>query len=189
MASLLIPDLGWRGLRKAGSLALAAALIAGGFGILRDQLTYTISPEYFTRMKFAQFHSADFGFPNRVFVAEIGFLATWWVGLIGGWFLARVAIPKFAKPGKSVLCAIGTIMLAAIFCGLMGHFLGPIYFAHRPQWGEALDSLGVKNARAFHQVAGTHLGSYAGAMLGWVTMMIVFWKTRPHGDSQSGLAF
>jgi hypothetical protein len=60
--------------------AMLGALIAGPYGVAHDQVTYSISPEYFTRLKFQQFEYANFGFPPRFFVAEIGFLATWWVG-------------------------------------------------------------------------------------------------------------
>ena len=66
------------------------AVLAGLYGILHDEITYTISPEYFTRLKFYQFDYADFGLPPRVLVAEIGFLATWWVGFFAAWFLARL---------------------------------------------------------------------------------------------------
>src|ERR1043166_5997270 len=55
--------------------ALLGALLAGTYGVVHDQVTYSISAEYFTRLKFSQFQRADFGFPPRVFVAEIGFLA------------------------------------------------------------------------------------------------------------------
>jgi hypothetical protein len=126
MRSFLFPTSGWPALRQAGLLALAGALIAGAFGILHDQITFTISPEYFTRMKFDQFRTADFGFPQRIFVAEIGFLATWWVGLIAGWFLARVALPKFASPGKRVMMAMGLIVGVTIFCGIVGYVMGQL---------------------------------------------------------------
>ena len=46
--------------------AVVGALIAGVYGVFHDQITYSISPEYFTRLKFLQFHYADFGFPARV---------------------------------------------------------------------------------------------------------------------------
>jgi len=86
MKSLLYPKLRLDLLRRMLGYAVLGALIAGCYGVLHDQITYSISAEYFTRLKFLQFHYADFRFPARVFVAEIGFLATWWVGLIAGWF-------------------------------------------------------------------------------------------------------
>lgn len=155
-------------------------MIAGGFGVLHDQITFTISPEYFTRMKFDQFRAADFGFPERIFVAEIGFLATWWVGLIGAWFLARVALQKFASPGKRVMMAMAVIISVTIVCGVGGYFMGPAFFGNRSGWGEALDSMGVTDATAFQRVAAIHLGGYAGAIFGWLAMMVVL--ARQDGD-------
>lgn len=162
---------------EAARLALAGALIAGYFGILHDQITYTISPEYFTRMKFDQFRRADFGFPPRLFVAEIGFLATWWVGLIAAWFLARVALPKFESPGKKVMAALAVIVGITVLSAIAGYFAGPVMLVNRPGWRDALDSFGVTDALAFNRVAGIHLGSYAGAFLGWLAMMVAFVKS------------
>ena len=78
-------------------IAGIGALIAGLYGIVHDQVTFTLSADYFYRLKFVQFRFADFGLPVRVFVGIIGFLATWWVGLIAGWLLARVT------PGQASL--------------------------------------------------------------------------------------
>jgi hypothetical protein len=172
----LIPSANAADLRKAALLALAGALIAGTFGIVHDQITYTISPEYFTRMKFDQFRAADFGFPRRVFVAEIGFLATWWVGLIAAWFLSRIALPKFESPEKRVINAMAVIVGVTTAFAIFGYFSGPILFGNRADWREALDSMGVIHATAFNRVAAIHLGSYAGAFLGWIAMMVLFVK-------------
>lgn len=177
--SLFIPNIAWPTLRRALMLALFGALAAGGFGILHDQITYTLSPEYFTQMKFEQFRGADFGFPDRIFVAEIGFLATWWVGWIAAWFLARIAIPRFANPEKQVVRAIIAIMGVTLAFGVLGYFLGPTVCAKRFEWDSALESMAVRDMRAFYQVAGIHLGSYAGAILGWILMMVLFLR----GDS------
>jgi hypothetical protein len=57
-------------------MAVLGAVCAGIYGVLHDQISFTISPEYFTKVKFRQFGYADFGGPPRVFAGEIGFLAT-----------------------------------------------------------------------------------------------------------------
>ena len=72
-------------------ITFLGASVAGLYGIVHDQVTFSISQEYFTRLKFTQFRWANIGLPTRIFVAEIGFLATWWVGLIAGWVLARTS--------------------------------------------------------------------------------------------------
>lgn len=42
-------------------IILIAPIIGGLYGILHDQLTYTISPEYYTKFKFYQFGLMDLG--------------------------------------------------------------------------------------------------------------------------------
>ena len=90
----LIPRIALRDLPPMIAVAVVGAIVAGIYGIVHDQITYTISPEYLTKLKFDQFHYADIGPPDRVFVAAIGFLATWWVGFFCAWFLARRLIPE-----------------------------------------------------------------------------------------------
>lgn len=163
-------------------LTLAGTLIAGCFGIVHDQVTYTISPEYFTRMKFDQFKSWDFGFPRRVFVAEIGFLATWWVGLIGAWFLGRLAVWKFHHPSRAVLRALAFVMLVAMISGISGFLLGDRIARSVAGWEESLASIKVEDVVAFNRVAGIHTGSYLGALVGWILAMAWFamaGKTKP----------
>lgn len=63
-----------------GYLVLALP-VAGLFGALHDQISYTVAPEYFTRFKFIQFAMEGPGLPWRLRVAEIGFLASWWMGV------------------------------------------------------------------------------------------------------------
>lgn len=60
---------------------MLAILAAGLFGAVHDQISYTVSYEYFTRFKFHQFHLADSPLPERWRVAQIGFLASWWMGV------------------------------------------------------------------------------------------------------------
>ena len=178
MPFTLIPSAPGRDLRSAAKLAFTGAVLAGLFGILHDQITYTISPEYFTRMKFDQFRAADFGLPPRGRVALIGFLGTWWVGLIGAWFLARVAVRKWQRPGKPVMKALLAIIAIAVVFGIAGYFAGPAFLRNRAGWPDALAGMGVTDAQAFHRVAAIHLGSYVGAFLGWLAMLIGFLR-RP----------
>ena len=126
MKSLLYPKLRLDLLPAMVSYTLLGALIAGFYGMLHDQITYSISSEYFTRLKFLQFHYADFGLPPRVLVAEIGFLATWWVGLIAGWFLARIAVPAFPekKARFSILRGFAIIFAGGFVAALVGFLLG-----------------------------------------------------------------
>ena len=156
--------------------AVLGAFIAGLYGMLNDQITYSISPEYFTRLKFLQFHYADFGFPPRVFVAEIGFLATWWVGLIAGWFLARVAFPAF--PGRSaradILRGFAIILTGALSAALVGFLwglrLGPD--SDLSAWQSFVTTRGVVDLPNFVRVAYIHNASYLGGLIGLIVALL-----------------
>lgn len=171
MRNYLYPKAGFFEIWQAFKISLAGALIAGVFGIIHDQVTYSISPEYFTRMKFDQFSAADFGFPPRVLVAEIGFLATWWVGWIASWFLARVAWTKFENPAHRVFRGLAFIMMVTITLAIAGYLFGPSFYANRHGWREDLLSIGVTDWDAFSRVSAIHWCSYGGALVGWLVMM------------------
>jgi len=46
-------------------IVVLAVLAAGLFGIVHDQISYTVAPEYFTKFKFRQFGFTDMPLPER----------------------------------------------------------------------------------------------------------------------------
>jgi hypothetical protein len=58
-----------------------AVLAAGLFGMIHDQISYTVSDEYFTKFKFVQFRLLDSAFPGRIRASIVGFRASWWMGI------------------------------------------------------------------------------------------------------------
>ena len=76
-------------------VAAMASVIAGIYGVINDQITFSISSEYYTKFKFIQFNLANennidkIKFP-RIFVSIVGFLATWWFGLVLGFILGFI---------------------------------------------------------------------------------------------------
>lgn len=178
--NLLYPEIPLK--RWPGMLGVAGvgALAAGLYGIVHDQVTYTISPEYFTQLKFEQFHWADRGLPTRVFVGEIGFLATWWVGFFAGWALARVAAPhvearalfRLALPGFAIIVGFALAFAASGFAyGLTQHPTGDN--SAIAAFGM---SLGVKDVPAFTRVAYIHNAGYLGGLLGTITATFGSWR-------------
>lgn len=149
------------------------ALIAGCYGIIHDQLTYTISAEYFTQMKFRQFAYADFGFPARVLVGEIGFLATWWVGFFAGWVLARVVAPH-VPPSRMLALSLRGFAIIIIFAllGSVGTFACGLTQNPTPETSALADfaaSIGVADVPAFVRVAWIHNTSYLAGLFGIIT--------------------
>jgi hypothetical protein len=169
LKNLIYPKLRLSWLPAMLRFAAVGSFIAGVYGIIHDQVTYSIGPEYFTRLKFAQFSYADFGLPARVFVGEVGFLATWWVGFVSGWFLARITLPvlpltearrEFARGFAIILGSAATAFVIGLGIGL---FVVPGVGIR-----ELADRLGVENLRSFARVAYIHNAGYAGAFVGLV---------------------
>jgi hypothetical protein len=71
-------------MKKIGIFLLflpAAMVVAGLFGIIHDEISYSVSNEYFTKFKFIQFRLLDTNLPDRFRAGEVGFLASWWMGI------------------------------------------------------------------------------------------------------------
>ncbi len=166
----LYPQLRLAHLPTMAGIALMGGLVGGIYGLLHDLITYSISNEYFTRMKFGQFARMDIGLPLPFYAAQIGFIAAGAVGLAAGWFFARTTVPLWpsAVAVKISARAFLVILLAAIFAACAGYLIGLKSNLGQILWGELSESLGVSDERAFHQVALIHTAGYVGAFLGLV---------------------
>jgi hypothetical protein len=156
-------------LLAAARLAALGAVGAAAYGALHDQVSYAVSHEYFTKMKFAQFAWADVGLPPRAFASEIGALASWWVGAIAGWSLGRVGFADPATtPRAEVVRAFAVVLAAALVGGAVGAALGVGASRDVSGWREWTRSLWLADTPAFVVVAHLHWGSYVGGALGLV---------------------
>jgi hypothetical protein len=163
-------------------VALACAVLAGAYGAVHDQISYTISPEYFTRFKFCQFRYADFGLPERVFAAEVGFLGTWWVGLIGGWILARLGLAGLMASGKPHYLFTAFALAAGVtaVAGGVGVLLGTAAIRNCVDaWREWQEVLGLQDLPAFVVVAYLHAAGYLGGVLGLVCAVVYVRRSLP----------
>jgi hypothetical protein len=124
----------WRDLLLSTAVGAASA---GLFGVLHDQVTYMVSEEYFTKVKFVQFAYADPGTGPRAFAGVVGFLASWWVGAIAGWLLGRLAFPRLARreAWRRVAQGYGWVFGGALTGALAGAVIG-----HRVASSPALET-------------------------------------------------
>lgn len=157
-------------------------LIAGTYGIVHDQISFTLSPEYFTKFKSEQFEFVDFGWPLRAYVAVIGFLATWWVGFIAGWFLARLTVPHLERDVAIRLCIRGfaVVFAFALAGGLTGALLGWLRMddADLGNWTDFALSYGVKRVDQFVWVGYIHNSGYAGGLVGLIVALVQARRAR-----------
>ncbi len=154
-----------------------ASLLGGLYGIIHDQLTYTISPEYYTKFKFYQFGLMDMGneaiFPTpRIQVSIVGFMATWWMGLLIGLILGLVGLihKNNKQMFRATIKAIIITVIVAFATGLIGLTYGKLYLADTEvNWWLPENLIDKKN---FIAVGSMHNFSYLGGLTGLIAGII-----------------
>ncbi len=150
-------------------LILMAMVIAGFYGAVHDQISFTVSSEYFTAFKYIQFELVESALPDRVKAAVIGFLASWWMGIpiglvVGGFgFLHQPA----DRMWNCSLRAFLVVAVVALLTGCVGLMIG---------WSQASRGLseqdlwhlpeGLEAPGRFLAVGWMHNFSYLGGMIG-----------------------
>lgn len=164
--NLLYPKLRRRELLEYLRFAFIGSVIAAIYGIAHDQVTFTLSEEYFTKLKFRQFAYADLGLGPRVFAGSVGLLATWWVGFIAGWFLARLGSTDRAALWRGFAWIFG----GGAAGGGGGFLIGRLTTVDGTPdgWSYIIRELEIERAADFIIVAYTHNGGYAGALVGFL---------------------
>ncbi len=175
-------------LRRLLWTGFIGAVLAGLYGALHDQISITISPEYFTHIKFRQFKWLGLELHPRIFAAIIGLMATWWVGFAGGWLLGRLGPSERSSESNFDLAKAITVALAiTIVSGMLGALLGWIRSFAEPGdwkvWHEILDS---RQLRGLIIVTYLHWASYIGGTLGLVAAA-VYYRQLSRGRSKNTL--
>jgi hypothetical protein len=164
-------------------IIVLSALIGGLYGILHDQLTYTISPEYYTKFKFYQFELIHTGneaiFRNpRIKVSIVGFLATWWMGLFIGIILGILGFihTDSSQMFRTTMKALLVTMAVAFATGLIGLAYGKFYLTKTGvDWLLPQNLIHKGN---FIAVGSMHNFSYAGGLAGLLTGIIYSIRQR-----------
>jgi hypothetical protein len=188
----IIPQISRHDFLDMIKISLIGAVLGGIYGILHDQISFTISPEYFTKFKFNQFNYADFGLPDRIFVAEIGALATWWVGFFCVWFLARRLLPGQPKSHahRQIILGFTLVGIFAVGAGLIGFLYGiwidlPTEATH---WARAFRTLNINQPENFIRVAYLHNASYLGGVFGLIVALLFIKPSAPKDDQNAAVA-
>lgn len=174
-------------------IIIIAIVLGAVYGSIHDQLTYTISEEYYTKFKFIQFNLENWGLGSNIGTDQnleiqlerprlgaglIGLLATWWVGLIIGVILAFVGlIHKTAKEMFRVtLKSFLLTITIAFLTGLVGLLYGKLFLtATRPNW---FFSKNLNNIDNFIMVGSMHNFSYLGGLIGLVIAILYSIKQK-----------
>ena len=162
-------------------IIIIAPLIGAAYGVINDQITYTISEEYYTKFKFMQFgqmyweSAENIGTEDapeiklvnpRLGVAAVGIYATWEVGLFIGIILGLFGV--FHRTGAEMyritLRALGITLALTALAGLAGFIYGKYFLLETPPNWWMSDSLIEKDR--FIIVGSIHNFSYLGGLIG-----------------------
>jgi hypothetical protein len=148
---------------------VVAVIVAALFGVLHDQVTFSIAPEYYTLLKFRQFDVAPLpGAPEyamRWAVALVGVYATWWVGLFLGTVLGLLGLTQrsAASMARVMQVSLSIVVVSAIGFAVLGYALWPQFRALELI---AAVPLAVQDPDAFTRVGVIHSFSYLGGAAG-----------------------
>lgn len=174
-------------------IVILCPVLAGVYGIIHDQFSYTISPEYYTRFKFYQFGLAEettggeavFQVP-RLAVAVVGFMATWWTGILIGLGIGLTGLfhEKANAMFKSSIKAIMLVIALTAATGLIGLAYGGLYLADAgvDWWLPA----NLVDKKSFIMVGSMHNFSYLGGGIGLIGGIVyqIFTARRNNPDFQ-----
>lgn len=169
-------------------LILISCLLGGAYGILHDQLTYSIATEYYTKFKFLQFGFEEGGseavlLHPRIYVSVVGFLATWWMGLFIGIVLALLGfIHSDARRMFTITVrAFFLTMLTAFLTGLTGLVYGHFVLAGRrhEEFYNWYIPDNLDDFDGFITVGSMHNFSYLGGVIGLILGMIYSISQKP----------
>lgn len=144
-------------------------VLAALYGAIHNQISYTVSPEYFAAFKFPQFDIPP-ELHNRAGASIVGALASWWMGLIISIpvLLAGSNIPTTRAFVRYSLRAYVVVVVTAMVVGIGGLVVAWLTLtdASVASWWRPE---GVTDALAFERAGAMHNASYLGGVVGVLT--------------------
>lgn len=177
-------------MRKSGVFSTTIFLsiaLAGAYGIVHDQVTASISEEYFTQFKFPQFNLGP-ETPFRTGVSIIGFYASWWAGGLIGVILGLISMllcPDHVHMrrvlSRSLFIVAGTTLLFSIG----GYCYGRLYLAgHDVSWWLPRN---LQDKVSYIITGSIHNSSYLGGLCGLLLAVIYLLRTGRKATAVSGM--
>lgn len=159
-----------------------ACLMAGIYGVILHQVSYTLGADYFHNYKFVQFQM-DTETPPRLGAAITGWKSSWWMGLVIGVPLLALALLARDAAAYGKLCRLGflTVIVTTIVAGVATivvtfAVLTPDNLPPRFTGQGDADWLGF--ARAGFLLEASFLGALLGLALAALRMMLSLIRAR-----------
>ncbi|MGI3185483.1 hypothetical protein [Nioella aestuarii] len=163
-------------------LLVLACLLAGTYGMVHNQISYTVGPDYFHAFKFHQFNIAE-ALPHRVGAAIVGWRASWWMGLVIGVPIAALSLAMptarqmFGAFVKAALVVVTITLVLGVASLLVPTDPSQYRLFHIPAAVE--DVQGFVRAGLMHDTS--YLAGMIGLVSGAVYMIVAVIRARRNG--------
>ncbi|MEM9714886.1 MAG: hypothetical protein AAF826_00060 [Pseudomonadota bacterium] len=150
----------------------AACLCAGFYGALHNQVSYTVSPEYFHGFKFTQFNIPT-ELQNRWGAALVGWRASWWMGPIIGTpiVVATLFISPIRRAFRVFLSTTLLVICITLGIGLLALFAG-FTVINTDFLTDLINRPGLRDPIAFARAGWMHEFAYIGGLIGLIAGII-----------------
>ncbi|RRJ86905.1 hypothetical protein EG240_15745 [Paenimyroides tangerinum] len=162
---------------KALIIVIFSIIIACLFGAIHNQLSYSVSYEFFEHFLFGNFGTNEWNLNNkRIEASVVGILGSYWVGFILGIIYAVICLfINTENKFKYILKAISINIFFALIGSIIGYIIGFIIpWENLGIWME----FGTQNPQKYVQANFMHSGSYYGGIIGLIIGIIYLFKNK-----------
>lgn len=156
-------------------LLFVACICAGLYGAVHNQISYTVSPDYFYAFKFKQF-GVPIDLQGRYGAAIVGWRASWWMGLLVGIpvLLVGLVLPTWKMYLSRCLLAIVVVVSTTLLVGLAALVVAFITLSdtNLPAYWypeQVADKVAFARAGTMHNFS--YLGGFLGIFTGSVYLL------------------
>ena len=157
-------------------IIIFSVIIASLFGAIHNQISYSVSSEFFTNFLFGNFGTNEWNIKNeRLEATIVGIIGSYWVGLILGIiYLIIFLFLRTENNFKNIMNAI-LINICFAFLGSMIAYLIAKFFISYENSGVFID-FGTQNPQNYLEAAFMNTGSYIGGIVGIIPGILYLLK-------------
>ncbi|MFV0156787.1 hypothetical protein OBK03_13590 [Empedobacter falsenii] len=163
-------------------------IVASLFGALHNQISYSVSSEFFTDFLFGRFGTNEWNIRNeRLEASIVGIIGSYWVGLILGIIYAIIFL--FMNTENNIKNIINAIIINIAFT-ILGSFIAFIiakFFISYQNSGVFME-FGTKNPQNYLEAAFMNTGSYYGGIIGIIAGIIYLRKRNQKAEIKKNVA-
>ena len=157
-------------------IIVISTIIASVFGAIHNQISYSVSSEFFKNYIFGMFGTNEWNLKNeRIEASVVGIIGTYWFGLILGTIYTIIFVFMNTKSNfKNILNAILINISFAILGSLIAYLIAKFFVSYENS-GVFMD-FGTQNPQNYLEAAFMNTGSYIGGIIGIVVGIIYLLK-------------